>query len=107
MHQSNVALDDDREQVDQAFYVCAPGEAGVELARPEGAVAGAVQYGLELVFVKQGSQPAVVFGVAGDDAVAGEGPIVFLADGDDLAGIARTEVVEGVIAGDTGDAGDQ
>ena len=87
--QAHVAFDDDREQVDQAFDVRAPGEARVELAGPEGAVAGAVEDGVELVFVEQCAQAAMVFGVARDDAVAGERPVIFLADGDDLARVAR------------------
>ena len=107
VHEPHVALDDDREQVDEAFDVRAPGEARIELAGAQGAVAGAVEHRLKLVLVEQGPQPAVVFGVAGNDAVAGERPVVFLANGDDLARIARAEVVKRVVARDTGDAGDQ
>ena len=107
MHEPHVALDDDREQVDEAFDVRAPGQARIELAGPQGAVAGAVEHRLKLVLVEQRAQAAVVFGVAGDDAVAGERPVVFLANGDDLARIARAEIVERVVAGDAGHAGDE
>ena len=107
VHEPHVALDDDREQVDQAFDIRAPGEPRVELAGAQCAVAGAVEHRLELVLVEQRPQPAVVFGVAGDDAVAGERPVVFLANGDDLARITRAEVVKRVVARHAGDAGDQ
>ncbi len=42
--EAGIAFDDDREQVDQAFNVGAPGETGVEFAGAKGAVAGAVQH---------------------------------------------------------------
>ncbi len=62
---------------------------------------------MELVFVEQGAEAGVVFGVAGDDAFAGEGPVVFLANGDDLSRVASAKIVEGVVARDTGNAGDE
>lgn len=49
----------------------------------------------------------MILGVAADNALARERPVVVLPDGDDLAGIAGAEVVEGVIARDTGNAGDE
>ena len=84
MHEPHVALDDDREQVDQSLDVRAPGKSRIELACSQGAVPGAVEHRLKLVFIEQRPQPAMVFGVARNDAVAGERPVVFLANGDDL-----------------------
>ena len=107
MHEAHVALDDDRQQIDKSFDVRAPREPRIELARAESTVAGAVEHRLKLVLVEQRPQPAVVLGIARDDAVARERPVVFLANGDDLARIARAEVVERVVTGDAGDAGDQ
>jgi hypothetical protein len=107
VYQAHIAFHDDREEVDEAFDVRAPGETGVEFAGAEGAVAGTVEDGLESVFVEKCPQAAVVFGVARNDAVAGEGPIIFLTNGDDLTGVAIAEVVEGVVTRDAGDAGDK
>ena len=84
MNEANVAFGNDREQVDEAFDIRAPGEARVELAGAEGAVAGAVEDGAEAVLVKERAETGVVFGVAGEDAVAGEAPVVLLTDGEDL-----------------------
>ncbi len=60
-----------------------------------------------MILVEERSQALVVFGVAGDDAVAGQRPVVFLANGDDLTRIARAEIVERVVARDTCYAGDE
>jgi hypothetical protein len=107
VNEADFAFDDDRKEVDEAFDVRAPSEARVELAGAERAVAGTVEDGLELVFIEQGAEAAVVLGVAGDNACAGEGPVVFLANSDDLARISVAEVVKGVVARDAGDAGDE
>ena len=84
MDQADVAFDDDREQVDKAFDVGPPSEAGIELAGSQGAIAGAIEHRSELILVEQRPQAAVVFGIAGDDAFAGERPVVFLANREDL-----------------------
>ena len=49
----------------------------------------------------------MVLRVAGNDAFARKRPVVFLANGDDLARVARAEVVERVVPGHAGDAGDE
>ena len=49
----------------------------------------------------------MIFGIARDDAVARQRPVVFLANSDDLARIARAKIVQRVVTGYTGDAGDQ
>ena len=94
MNQPYIALDDDRQQVDQAFDIRAPGKSRIELAGTQCTIARAIEHRLELVLIEQGAKPGVVLGVARDNAVASERPIVFLADGDDLARITRAKIVE-------------
>lgn len=49
----------------------------------------------------------MILRVAGDNARTAERPVVVLTDRDNLARIAVSEVVERIVAGDTGDSGDQ
>ena len=107
MHQPHLPLHHDRKQIDQPFDIRPPRESRIELARPQRAIAGTVEHRAKLILVEKCLQPQMVLGVAGNDALARERPIVFLPNRDDLPRIARTEIIERIVACHPGDAGDQ
>src|SRR3954451_16504875 len=104
MNEANVALDDDREQIDQTLNVRPPSEPRIKLAGSKRTVAGTIENRSELIFVEKSSQPAVVLRVTGNDALARKRPIVLLTDGDDLTRIARAKVMDRIKPRHTGDA---
>ena len=56
----------------------------------------------ELMFVEESPHCIAVIHVAGNDAGAGEGPVVGAADGQYLLAEAGAQVLKGVVTGDTG-----
>ena len=83
------------------------GHGRVQLARLQGTVADGVEDAAEAIGAEQVAQAGGVLGVERDDAGAGEPPGRRGPRADDLAGIALLEVVQGVVAGNAGDAGDE
>ena len=57
--------------------------------------------------MKQLAHAVRILGILGDDAAARELPRLPGPNADDLAGIARVEIMKGIEAGHAGDAGDE
>ena len=49
----------------------------------------------------------MIFGIAGYNAFTSKGPIIFLANRNDLTWITRAKVVKRVVTGDAGDTGNK
>ena len=107
MNQSHRPFDHNREQIDQAFYVRSPGQSRIEFASPQGAVAGAVENGAELMPIEKPAELVVILGIASDDVTTPQRPVVALADADHLPRIFHLEVVKRVVPRDAGNAGDE
>ena len=97
----------DRDQVAYPFDIDAPSHRRVELAGPQGTVAGAIEHGAKTVLLEQPRQAFLVLRVARHDAWPVKAPIVALSNADHLARIALLEVGQRVVARHAGDAGDQ
>ena len=107
VHEPDVALDDDRQQVDQAFDVRAPGEPRVELAGPQAQLPAQLSternwYSSNRARSRpwssalQGMMPSPVSGQLSSWRMATTWP-----------GIALPEIVKRVVARDAGHAGDE
>src|SRR5262245_12950680 len=80
-----------------------PRHGRVQLARLEGAVAGAVKDRADLESAEQIGQAVPVFPFERDHALAGQPPGLARTEAEDTAGVARLKGQEGVVAGDAGD----